>query len=370
MKIPYFTFVGAPNNILNEWTKSIQSVIAEGKFVLGDPVHKFELEWAEFLGVNHAVGVANGFDALVLSLKTLGIGAGDIVAVPSHTFAATWFAVDAVGAMPFGIDCGADGLMDLDILESLEIQFTAVIPVHMHGQLVEMSRVQKWAQKNGVHIIEDCAQAHGAEINGKKAGSWGAISAYSFYPTKNLGALGDAGAIVTNNDDYAERARLLSNYGCSRSRKYQYREIGINSRLDSIQAALLSVNLGHLKEWNQARKEIAKIYDQVCDNAGIRYLRQNEGSVYHHYLIFSNNRDKTIKELLKLGIQTDIHYPEPAEKTFLRIKNRNFENCCPKAMDFTASVISIPLYPWISDENIEYVQNALLNSQVVRSCID
>ena len=198
--VPYFSFDNVPVSLKNQWQVAFSEVVEDGQFIGGKFVEKFEKEWAEYLGTNFCVGVANGYDALVLSLKALGIMPGDYVAVPAHTFMATWLAVSAVGAEPIGIDCDENGLIDLSILESCKINLSAVIPVHMHGQMVDMSRLMNWATENHVRVIEDCAQAHGAEIYGKKAGTWGDIGAFSFYPTKNLGGLGDAGAVTTSDN--------------------------------------------------------------------------------------------------------------------------------------------------------------------------
>ena len=201
MEIDFFSYKSAPADLKKEWQLAISEVIDSGQFIGGAAVSNFENEWSQYLGIGHAVGVGNGYDALVIALKALEIGAGDFVAVPSHTFIATWLAVDAVGATPIGIDCDASGLMDLDLLDKESVLFSAVIPVHMHGQMIDMQQLMNWARKNNTKVIEDCAQAHGASIHGKKSGTWGDIGAFSFYPTKNLGAIGDAGALVTDNDD-------------------------------------------------------------------------------------------------------------------------------------------------------------------------
>jgi dTDP-4-amino-4,6-dideoxygalactose transaminase len=368
MKIPFFSFEGVPTEVSQMWDTAIKSVINDGKFVLGEHVEEFERKWARYLGVNFAVGVGNGFDALVISLKTLGIGPGDLVAVPSHTFIATWLAIDAIGATPIGIDCCENGLMNLEILETSKLRFAAVVPVHMHGQLVHMDRLMTWANKNEVFVVEDCAQAHGANTSGKKAGSWGHISAYSFYPTKNLGALGDAGAVVTDNAEYAEKASRLANYGSSRSKKYEFIDTGINSRMDSIQASILTHNLVNLDHWNARRRGIAKEYDKFSQDLGIRYLRATEDSVYHHYIVFSKKRDLTRNLLSKLNVVTEIHYPETAERTYMRIKyDKHDFNSSSTAEKFCSEALSLPIYPWMTEESLSYVIRCLQNSEVLDS---
>ena len=247
MKIPFFSLTDIPAEIKAGWSNAINETISSGRFIGGNEVQNFESNFADYLDVKNVIGVGNGYDALVIALKALGIGNGDRVAVPAHTFMATWLAVAAVGAEPIGIDCDKNGLLDLNLLEDLSPRPNAVIPVHMHGAMVDMERLVTWANKFNVYIVEDCAQAHGAIQKGKKAGSWGDISAFSFYPTKNLGALGDAGAVVTSNSELAVKSRAYANYGSSVRNKYEYEQLGINSRLDSIQAGILNFNLSYLK---------------------------------------------------------------------------------------------------------------------------
>jgi dTDP-4-amino-4,6-dideoxygalactose transaminase len=343
-------------------------VIADGKFILGESVSKFEKAWADYLEVKSAVGVANGFDALVLSLKALGIGAGDLVAVPSHTFIATWLAVKAVGAQPLGIDCTRDGLMNIAALESSKYKFSATIPVHMHGQLVEMDRLMEWARYSKSLVVEDCAQAHGAETSGKKAGSWGHVSAFSFYPSKNLGALGDAGAVVTNDKNVAERISRMANYGNSRQDKYRIVETGINSRLDTLQASILLVNMKHLEHWNMARKQIAEIYQKTCQDLEIAFLKPENESVYHHFVMFSSNRELTRRKLSEKGVGTEIHYPEVAELAYSRIdQSYKVSNFPHNAFWISQHAISLPIFPWMTPSQIAQVCESLSDTVIVKS---
>ena len=366
-KVDFFSFKDAPESLTQEWRSAANKVIDSGYFIGGPVVEQFEAEWAKYLGVNHALGVGNGYDAIVVGLKILGLGEGDLVAVPSHTFVATWLAVGAVGATPIGIDCDASGLMDLKALEEHKSNFSAVIPVHMHGQMIDMPRLVEWAALNDVKVIEDCAQAHGAQINGKLAGTWGHFGAFSFYPTKNLGALGDAGSLVTDDESLASKARSYVNYGSVPGNKYKYQFHGINSRLDPVQAALLSVNLKHLDLWNARRREIAATYSHTLKKSGIKTLPMVGDSVFHHYIVLSENRDETRKLLEEAGIKTEIHYPETAEESFNKFNLSGFERAETNASRLAKRTLSIPISPWMSDADVERVIKALTGNEVLES---
>jgi dTDP-4-amino-4,6-dideoxygalactose transaminase len=366
MEIDFFSYKSAPADLKKEWQLAISEVIDSGQFIGGAAVSDFENNWSQYLGIRHAIGVGNGYDALVIALKALEIGPGDFVAVPSHTFIATWLAVDAVGATPIGIDCDASGLMDLNLLDSENTLFSAVIPVHMHGQMIDMQQVMNWARKNNTKVIEDCAQAHGASIHGKKSGTWGDIGAFSFYPTKNLGAIGDAGALVTDNDDLANRMRSIANYGKANGQKYQYEHLGINSRLDPIQAAVLNVNIKYLDSWNTARKIVADKYTKALSELGIQLFPQSKESVFHHYIALSENRDITKELLGENGVKTEIHYSESAEVIYNKLNN-NSQIKSPRANKLSNKTISLPLSPWITDFEINYVLDQISSENIRRS---
>ena len=364
--VQFFSFSDAPESLKSEWSHAVNEVIQSGRFIGGPFVEKFENNWSTYLGVNYTIGVGNGFDALVLALRALDIKAGDFVAVPIHTFIATWLAVGAVGATPIGIDCDEFGLMDLDILESHKTKFKAVIPVHMHGQMVDMQRLMNWAETKGVKVIEDCAQAHGASKLGKKAGTWGDINAFSFYPTKNLGALGDAGAIVTDNPELAARVKSLSNYGSRPDSKYSYMYSGVNSRLDPIQAAILSINLKFLDEWNQTRIQIANRYSAAFKQLSLKILSSKKNSVYHHFVVLSENRDITRTLLLEKGIYTEIHYPESAEESYLGLtSSKDLKES--KASQLALKTLSLPISPWITSDAVDYVIGKVTSDKILRS---
>jgi dTDP-4-amino-4,6-dideoxygalactose transaminase len=366
-KVDFFSFHDAPDSLRDDWKAATLKVIDSGQFIGGPFVSRFEVEWANYLGVKHAIGVGNGYDALVVALKVLGVGAGDLVAVPSHTFVATWLAVDAVGATPIGIDCNQFGLMDLDLLETDPSNFVAVIPVHMHGQMVDMPRLMRWAKKNNAKIVEDCAQAHGAQINGKLAGTWGDFGAFSFYPTKNLGAIGDAGSLVTNDESLATKARSFVNYGSIPGNKYEYQFHGINSRLDPIQAAVLSINLRYLDSWNTRRQEIAQIYMDSFKANGISFLPLERDSVFHHFILISENRDVTRKLLENAGVKTEIHYPESAKKSFGKFQENFLSEPSANADNLARTTLSIPISPWMNDSSVQAVIDTVLSTKVTDS---
>jgi dTDP-4-amino-4,6-dideoxygalactose transaminase len=368
-KVEFFSFKDAPETLKDEWRVAIDQVVQSGIFIGGPTVAKFESEWAEYLGVQHAIGVGNGYDALVVALKVLGVGPGDLVAVPKHTFVATWLAVDAVGATPVGIDSNVFGLMDLDLLETHTSKFAAVIPVHMHGQMVDMPRLLSWAENKKVRIVEDCAQAHGARIDGKLAGTWGDFGAFSFYPTKNLGAIGDAGSLVTNDESLAMKAKSFVNYGSVPGNKYEYQFHGINSRLDPVHAAVLSVNLKYLDSWNAKRNAIAQYYSERFEPAHIQCLPIEQSSVFHHFIVFSENRDLTRKLLEATGVKTEIHYPESAESSFQKFQENHVPNLKTHAANLAGRTLSIPISPWMSDSSIRKVVEAVLSTEVHNSIV-
>jgi dTDP-4-amino-4,6-dideoxygalactose transaminase len=306
----------------NEIRRGIGRVIRRGQFVLEQEVLAFEAEWAAYCGVSFCCGVGNGLDALQIALKAVGVGPGDEVLVPSNTFIATWFAVSNLGATPVAID-PAPGTYNMDP-EKIQIGITkktrAIVPVHLYGHPAELSPILEIAKKNRLPVVEDAAQAHGATYEEKKIGGHGDLVAWSFYPGKNLGAMGDGGAITTNNSDYAKKIRLLRNYGSEQ--KYQHEIIGFNSRLDAVQAAVLRVKLRNLDQQNQVRANIAGIYSEglrdllyVGEATGRGRLRAlpteaaNVTSAWHLYPIEVENRSQVAEALRSRKIATGIHYP-------------------------------------------------------------
>jgi dTDP-4-amino-4,6-dideoxygalactose transaminase len=286
-------------------------VLQSGWYILGKETAAFEAEFARYCGVRHCIGVGNGLDALVLILRGLGIGAGDEVIVPSNTFIATWLAVCQVGARPVPVDPREDtGNIDPQLLAAaLSTRTRAIVPVHLYGQPAEMAPIVALAQAHGLHVIEDAAQAHGALCQGVRTGAIGVAAAFSFYPGKNLGALGDGGAITTNDDDLADRLRALRNYG-SRE-KYRHESMGVNSRLDEVQAAMLRVKLPSLDAENHARAQLAARYLDGLAGLAVDLPMVAPGceSVWHLFVVRVDKRDEVQKALAERGIATLIHYP-------------------------------------------------------------
>ena len=367
MKVSFFDFKQAPDSLRGEWEEAVVRVIASGRFIGGAEVSNFEARWAEYLGAKFAVGVANGLDAITIGLRALGIGPGSRVAVPSHTFLATWLAVAAVGAEPVGVDCDELGLLDINSLEKISGSIDGVIPVHMHGQMVDMPRLMEWASRNQVKVIEDCAQAHGASIDNKLAGTWGHIGAFSYYPTKNLGALGDAGIVVTSDESLAQIMRSYGNYGSMPTNKYKYSRVGVNSRLDPIQAAILDVNLNYLDTWNSKRREIAATYISKFSEHGIQMLVNDARlSVWHHFIVLSSNRNQLRTDLEEVGVFTEIHYPECAEDSFSSISNHVSNNPI-NARKIADQTLSLPMSPWMSEAEVNYVIERMTTDKVLRN---
>jgi dTDP-4-amino-4,6-dideoxygalactose transaminase len=355
-KVPFVEFSQIPEQTKDAWKQSASEVIDTGYFVGGQKVSQFEKEWAKAIGVDFAVGVGNGLDGLVIALKAVGVVKGDLVAVPSHTFIATWNAVLLIGATPVGIDVDRFGLMNLDELESFPKELKAVIPVHMHGMMVDMQRLQFWARENRVKVIEDASQAHLAKLAGKYAGNWSDIGVFSLYPSKNLGALGDAGVTTTNSPQYADAIRSYANYGASTHDKYLHESFGVNSRLDSMQAAFLSINLTNLSEWNDRRQALAVLYmNHLEASKNLRLLNSGEvDSVWHHFPVLTHERDLIQAELRKAEIQTEIHYPNLAALEYQRITNGE-QLSFPVGEELANTILSLPISPWHTDDQILYV---------------
>ncbi len=353
--VPFFSFNLAPETLKFKWKNAIAEAIDKGQFVGGKLVTEFENSWKVAIGSNHAVGVGNGFDGLVLALKSLGVGPGDKVAVPSHTFIATWNAISIVGAVPIGVDVDEFGLIDLDQLETMS-GIKCVIPVHMHGAMVNMTRLNNWARSNSVFVIEDASQAHFAQANGKFAGTLSDIGVFSLYPTKNLGALGDAGVIVTDNSEIADFVKSFANYGASNEDKYFHNSFGVNSRLDSIQAAALLVNLSESQEWTTHRRILAQTYlDTIEENSSIKFMHpERDKSVWHHFPILTPFRKSLIEHLQQNGVSTEIHYPNLAGYEYARIMNQKLTSF-PIGENIADSILSLPISPWHTIEDIEYV---------------
>ena len=348
-----------------EIEEAIHKVLAEGKYILGSEVTKFEKAFADYLNVEHAIGVGNGTDAIELALRACGIGRGDQVITVSHTAVATVSAIERAGAIPLFVDIDENTYtLSPTSLENLlkkndVSKVKAIIPVHLYGHPADMPSILEIAQKFNLIIIEDCAQAHGASIQGKKVGTWGHLAAFSFYPTKNLGALGDAGMVVTNDSKLATNLKEIREYGWKE--RYVSHCSGVNSRLDEIQAAILNVKLKYLDSENNRRRELADLYNQNLDGVlpNIPTCQNGVYHVYHQYVVRSKNRDALKAALLKTGIHANIHYPCPVH---LQPAYKN-DIYCSVPLKITETVakeiLSLPMFPELSDEDAFHVTSII-----------
>ncbi|MGE5286760.1 MAG: DegT/DnrJ/EryC1/StrS family aminotransferase [Micromonosporaceae bacterium] len=343
-----------------------QQVLARTAFIGGPQVAAFEREYAEFISVPHCVAVANGTDAIEIVLRALGIGPGDECILPANTFIATAEAVSRAGATPVLVDCADDGtyLIDTDAVEAAVTPRTAaIVPVHLYGQAAPVERLLPLARKTGIRLVEDAAQSHGARRNGTSAGALGDAAATSFYPGKNLGAYGDAGAAMTNSAETAERMRVIRDHGSPR--KYEHEVIGVNSRLDTLQAVVLSAKLRRLAVWNAARRAAAARYDELlsgCDDiVRPRTLDGNE-HVWHLYTVRVPQRDRVLKELHAAGIGAGIHYPVPIHLTTAFAGLGYAEGAFPVAERTARDLLSLPLFPEITAAQQERVVSVLVSA--------
>ncbi len=356
MKVPFLDLKSTYSEIHQELDQEISKVINSGRYIGGEIVEKFEENFSNFVESSYCVGLANGLDAIEISLKALGISKNDEVIVPCHTFIATWLAVSNCGATPVPVRPNKDNcLIDVNEIEKAITKNTrAIIPVHLYGQPANLEEILKIADNYNLFVIEDAAQAHGAMYQSKKIGSHGDIVAWSFYPGKNLGAFGDAGAITTNNLDLANKIKILGNYGSKE--KYVHNYIGSNSRLDPVQAAVLNVKLKYLDEWNARRVKKAKRYLEGLQNLSLNLPSKFDlkNSVWHIFPIRLNRRDELSKFLKDENIETLVHYPLPP---YLQdaYKNdfRGFN--CPITEKITSQLLSLPIGPHLDDEEADFV---------------
>ena len=341
-----------------------EKVIGDTAFILGPAVREFEEAFARYCEVSQCVGVANGTDAIELILRALGIGPGDEVIVPANTFIATALGVVRAGARPVLVDCDGYQLLDPGRIEAaLTPRTRAVMPVHLFGQIADMKTIGEIAASRGLFVIEDAAQSQGARRNGRRSGSFGLAAATSFYPGKNIGAYGDAGAILTSKDDIAARLRKLRNWGSET--KYHHPEVGFNSRLDTLQAVVLAAKLKRLDAWNEARRRAAARYDALLSGIeGVELPRTLPGNehVWHLYVIRVPRRDEVLAKLNAEGIGAGIHYPTPLHlhgaMRDLGYRKGDF----PVAEKAAAEILSLPMYPHLKDEDQQRVAEALKKS--------
>lgn len=338
-----------------EYNRVFNKVLESGWYVLGQNLARFEREFANYCGVSHCIGVASGLDALILSLRAHDFPAGSEVIVPSNTYIATILAIIHCGLRPVLVEPELRTYnIDPQRIEAVITPKTVgIMAVHLYGKLSCMDRISEIGRSYGIKVFEDCAQAHGARFGGRKAGSFGDCAAFSFYPTKNLGALGDGGAVTTNDDTVAEKVRMLRNYGSPR--KYYNEMVGMNSRLDEIQAALLSIKLKHLDRINDHKRRLAQIYHQGLRDDFIKPVVENDYfDVYHIYNIRHPRRDELKNYLAENGVATEIHYPVPPHRQ--KALQGLFDSCSyPIAEEIHATTLSLPISTFHSIEDVQRV---------------
>lgn len=359
--IPFVDLKAQHAPIRNQVQAAIDAILTNTDFILGEAVGRFEAEAARYFGVPHAIGVGNGLDALRLTLEALGIGAGDEVLVPANTYIATALAVSAVGAAPVLVDCRPDTYnIDPDRLRSAVTSRTrAVIPVHLYGQSADMAAVGAIAREHGLAVVEDTAQAHGARFEGRLCGTMGRAGCFSFYPSKNLGAIGDGGLVITEDEALATRIRLLRNYG--QRQRNNHEVIGGSSRLDTVQAAVLSIKLPLLDGWNAARAAHALRYRERLAGTGVVLPAVDTRSthVYHLFVIRTPNRDALRDHLAALGIQTGIHYPHPIHLTPAYEYLHGLAGTLPEAERASGEILSLPMFAELTDAQIDRVADSI-----------
>jgi len=358
MKVPFLDFEPMHNPIKEEMADAFAHVYASNRFVLGEKLLKFEKEYANFNETKFSVGVSNGLDALILSLRALGVGTGDEVIVPSNTYIASALAVTNVGARPVFVEPNEEtfNITPKNIEAAISENTRAIMPVHLYGQSCEMSAIMNLADKHDLLVVEDNAQAHGARFDGRLTGSWGDANATSFYPGKNLGALGDGGAITTDNQELAERIKTLRNYGSSK--KYYNEIIGYNNRLDEMQAALLSVKLKYLNVWTDMRQIAANHYLVELKGVGDLVLpvtHPQSTHMYHLFVIHTGKRDELQNFLSDKGVDTLIHYPVPPHLQKAYNSLGYAKGDFPIAERMAQTCLSLPMYPGITEDQIHQV---------------
>jgi dTDP-4-amino-4,6-dideoxygalactose transaminase len=352
MNIPFLDLADMADEIGAQLTEAAARVIASGWYVGGPEVAAFESDWAAYVDAGHCVGTANGLDALVLGLRALGIGPGDEVIVPSNTYIASWLAISAVGAVPVGVepDPATHNIDPARIAAAITTRTCAIMAVHLYGQPADLDPIATIARARGLALIEDAAQAHGATYQGRHIGAHGDLVCWSFYPGKNLGALGDAGAVTTNDADLAHKVRRLGNYGSDR--RYEHLVRGLNSRLDPIQAAMLRVKLTHLDRWTAIRRARAVQYLDGLAGTGLGLPRVMEGAdpVWHLFVVTTARRDALAADLAAAGIATLIHYPCPPHMQAAYADMALPSGTFPIARALSQQVLSLPMGPYLSED--------------------
>lgn len=359
MKVPFVDLKAQYLNHKQEIDQAIANVINDTAFIGGKYVEEFEQNYAKEYGFKHVVGVGNGTDALFIAMKALGIGPGDEVITVCNTWISTSETISLTGARPVFVDIEPD-FYDINadqIEQKITDRTRAIIPVHLYGQPANIEKVLEIARKYGLYVIEDCAQAHFAKFGNKYVGTFGDIATFSFYPGKNLGAYGDAGAVATNNEELAIKMRMFSRHGALK--KHHHLMEGINSRLDGLQAAILNVKLKYIHQWNKQRLEHAlyynKLFQQLVPQVVTPKIRPDSTHIFHLYVIRTPRRDELKQYLAENGIATAIHYPKilPMQPAYEYLKHTPDD--FPVGYNYQSQILSLPMYPELTKEQIEYV---------------
>ena len=359
-RIPLVDLKVQYQSIKNEINEKIQDVLESAQFVgfkTNPFIKEFEEAFAKYIGIKHTISCSNGTDAIEIVLRALEIGIGDEVIVPANSFIATSESITHAGAKPVFVDCHPDyyTIDTQKIKKSITKKTKAIMPVHLYGLSAEMDEILKIAEEFGIKVIEDSAQAHGATYKGKKVGTFGIASSFSFYPGKNLGAYGDAGCMITNDDNLAERLRMWSNHG--RTGKYDHEFEGKNSRMDALQAAILTIKLKYIDKWNENRIRVAKRYFQNLKSTKfiVPSIPDHSSHAFHLFVVRCENRDMLREELKKNGVETGVHYPIPLP--FLKAYEKyNLEKSCfPVSADYMNKLLSLPMYAELTNESVDFI---------------
>lgn len=359
-RVPFLDLAAATAELAGDIEAAVLRVVRSGWYLLGTELDAFEREWAAWTGADQAIGVGNGLDALVLALRALGVGPGDEVIVPANTYVASWLAVTATGAtlVPIDPDDETCNLDAASVDAAVTPRTRVVMPVHLYGRAAPMGPIMEVARRHGIRVVEDCAQAHGAMVDGAMVGSFD-VGAWSFYPGKNLGALGDGGAVTTSDPVVADRIRMLRNYGSKV--KYHNEVLGVNSRLDEMQAAVLRVKLAHLASWNLRRRRIASMYDEGL--AGLDWLRRppagDDSHVWHLYVVRTEHRDALQEHLARHDVATLIHYPVPPHRQPAYRDLGLPEGTFPVTEAIHRECLSLPIGPQLAAQEAERVIDAI-----------
>lgn len=361
--VPFLDLAALHAELHTELDEVIARVLRSGRYVRGPELEAFETAFARYCGVEGAVGVGNGLEALELTLRALDIRSGDEVIVSAHTSIATWLAITRTGARPVPVEPD-EATMQIDpatVGDAISTHTAAIVPVHLYGMPADVEAIAAIARHNGLALVEDASQAHGARLHERSAGSWGDAAAFSLYPTKNLGAIGDAGIVVSDDADLLERVRMLSNYGEGRRHDSEVR--GQNSRLDELQAAVLRVKLDRLEAWNDRRRERAAQYlERLASSPGVLLpgIRPGALPVWHQFVVRVSDRDSVRQRLSRRGIETLVHYPVPPHRS--RAYAAEYPGPLPITEQLASSVLSLPIAPPLDDDTCLYVAQALAES--------